>query len=84
MRALGYNGPLIQFLILALYVVCACLYHMLLHFFLRLHFFLTYLITYLSFPLRMGPLRFQAGCRKRRLKPGFSFLVFICVGVHLF
>jgi len=32
-----------------------------------LHFFLTYFLPYLSFPLIIDPLRFQAGCRKRRL-----------------
>ena len=32
-----------------------------------LHFFLTYLLPYLSFPLRIDPLRFQIGCYKRWL-----------------
>ena len=37
--------------------------------------FLTYLLPYLSFPLRIDPLRFQAGCCKRRLNLA---LVFLC------
>jgi len=36
--------------------------------------FLTYILPYVSFPLRIDPLRFRAGCRNRRVKPGFSFL----------
>ena len=39
-------------------------------------FFLTYLLPYLSFPLRIDPLRLQAGCRKRRLNLA---LVFLCL-----
>ena len=46
---------------LLVYIVCFPTYP----FF--LHFFLIYLLPYLSFPLRIDPLRFQAGCRKRRL-----------------
>ena len=42
-----------------------------------LHCFLTYFLPYLSFPLRVDPLRFQARYRKRRLNLGFSFSVFI-------
>jgi len=37
--------------------------------------FLTYLLPYLSFPLRIDPLRFQVGCCKRRLNLA---LVFLC------
>jgi len=40
----------------------------------------TPLFPCLSFPLRVDPLRFQAGCRKRRL---YEALVF-CVVVHFF
>ena len=40
-----------------------------------LHFFLTYLLPYLSFPFTIGPLHFQARCRKRRLN---LVLVFLC------
>jgi len=44
-------------------------------FFLHL-FFLSYLLPYLPFPLTLGPLRFQAGCRKRRLNPALVFCVY--------
>ena len=57
-----------------MYIVCLFIsYASQLSFF--LHFFLTYLLPYLSFPLRIDPLHFQAGCRKRRLNLG---LVFLC------
>ena len=61
--ASGHNAPLIR-----RYIYC-----LLLSFF--LHFFLTNLLPYLSFPLRIDPPCFQAGCRKRPTKPGFSFCV---------
>jgi len=53
-----------------------CLYRMLprVSFFL-LHFFLTYLLPYLSFPLRIDPLLFQAWCRKRWLNLALVFCV---------
>ena len=38
--------------------------------------FLTYLLPYLSFPLKIDPLRFQAGCRKKRLN---LTLVVLCL-----
>jgi len=41
-------------------------------------FFLTYLLPYLSVPLRIDPLRFQSECPKRRLNPALVF----CVAVH--
>jgi len=41
-----------------------------------LHFFLTYLFPYLSIPLRIDTLRFQAGCRKRRLNLALVFCVY--------
>jgi len=44
------------------------------------NFFHIYLFHYLSFPLRIDPLHFQAGCRKRRLN-GFSFLCLFCDAV---
>jgi len=47
---------------------------MLPHLFGFLHFFLTYLLPWLSFPLRIEPLRFQAGCRKRRLNLALVFV----------
>jgi len=43
-----------------------------------LHFFLTYLLPYLSFPLRIDALRFQAGCRKRRLNLALVFVFILC------
>ena len=68
----GCNTPSIQFLILA-----------------AVYLFISYastliifasLFPYLSFPLRIDPLRFQAGCRKRRLNVALVF----CVVVHFF
>jgi len=53
MRAPGRNVPLIQFLILALYILFTCLYRMPSHSSFYLHFFLTVLLPYLSFPLRI-------------------------------
>jgi len=52
--------------------VFACLRHLLPHLFCSL-FFLIYLLPYLSFPLRIDPLRLQAGGRKRQ--PNLGFLV---------
>ena len=45
-----------------------------------LHFFLTYLLPYLSVPLKIDPLRFQAECRKRWLNLA---LVFLCCSTFL-
>jgi len=81
MRAPGRNAPFIRFLISALYIVCF-LYRMLPHLSCFLHFFLTYRLPYLSFPQRIDPLHFQAGCRKRRLNLPLDFRV--CVVVHFF
>jgi len=49
-----------------------------------LHFFLTYLYRYVSFPLRTDRLLFQAGCLKRRLNLASVFLCLFCVVVHFF
>ena len=67
-------SPLIGFLISALYIYTlfasiACLYRMLPHLSPFLQLFLT-----LSFPLRIDPLRFQTGCRKRRLNLALVFV----------
>ena len=62
------------------WLLFTCLYRMLPHLSFLLHFFLTYLLPYLSFPLRIDPLCFQAGCRKRRLNVALVF----CVVVHFF
>ena len=48
------------------------------------HFFLTYLLPYLSFPLRIDPLRFQARCCERWLNLALVFLWRFCVVVHFF
>ena len=53
----------------------ACLYR-------TLPFFLTYLLPHLSFPLRIDPLCFQTGWRKRRLNLALVFLHLFCVVVH--
>ena len=77
------NALLMQFLISALYILFAYLYHMLPHFSF-FHFFLTYLLPYSSFPLRTDPLWFQARCHKRRLNLALVFLYSFCVIVHFF
>ena len=61
-RTSWHNAPLIHLLILALYVLFTWL--LLTSFFLYL-FFLTYLLPYLPFPLRISPLHFQTGSCKR-------------------
>ena len=53
--------PWFNFSILALHILFACLYRMLLHLSFFLYIFLTYLLLYLSFPLRIDLLLFQAG-----------------------
>ena len=50
-RALGCNAPLIWFLLSVLYILFACLYHMLPHFSFFSSLFFAYLLPYLSFPL---------------------------------
>ena len=55
----------------AIYISRACLHRML------LHLFFFSLLFYLSFPLRIDPLRFQAGGHERRPNQGFfSVLVY--------
>ena len=78
-QAPGRNAPLIWFLISALYMLFACLYRMLPHF----SFFFIFSPP-LSFPLRIDPLHFQAGCRKRQLNLALDSLCLFCVVVHLF
>ena len=82
-RAPGRNAPLVRLSISALYILFGCLYRMLPHLPLLLHFFLTYLIPSLSFPLRTDPLRFQAGCRKRRLNLLQFFVFILCCSTCL-
>ena len=76
MRAPRRNAPLIRFLITALYCLLVISYASPLIVFSSL--FLTYLLPYLSlsFPLRIDPLRFQAGGRKRRLNLALVFFVY--------
>ena len=84
MRASGRNAPLILLLILALYMYCLLVY---LAFFASPLFSLLnflYLSTSLTFPLRIGPLHFQAGGHKRRPNLGLScfglfwVIIFLC------
>ena len=82
-RAAGRNAPLIRFFISALHIVLL-LYIVCFPLILFLHCFLTFLRPYLSFPLRIDPLRFQAGCRRRRLKLALVLLRLFCVVVPLF
>ena len=72
-RTLEHNALLIRLLISALCVLCACLYHMIPHLSFFRRSFLIYLLPYLSFPLRIDPLLFQAECRKRQLIFVFIF-----------
>jgi len=66
-------------------ILFACLYRMLPHLSIFLHFFLACLLPYLSFSLRIDPLRFYAGCRKRRLNLALVFFMFIlCCAVFFF
>ena len=84
MQASGHNAPLILFLILALYILFASLYRMLPQLSYFLHFFLNCLFPYFSFPLRIHPLHFHAGCRKRWLNLALVFLCLFCVVVRFF
>ena len=63
-----------------IYIYCLLVYRLLLHWSFFLHFFL----SYLSFPLRIDPLHFQAGCRKMRLNLALVFLYLFCVVEHFF
>jgi len=65
------------------YILFVCLCCMLPHSFF-LHFFLTYLLPYLSFRLTMDLLRFQARCCKRWLNVSFVFLCLFCAVIHFF
>ena len=82
-QAVGRNAPLIRLLILVLYILFTCLYHMLPTCPLFVHYFLTYLFLYLSFPLRIDPLCFQVGCPKRRLNLALVFVFILCCSTFL-
>ena len=72
----GRNAPFIRFWISALYKF-ACLYRMLPHLSFFHHFFLSSLLPYLSFPLRIDPLHFQARCWERQLNLAFVFYTYL-------
>jgi len=79
----GRNAPFIRFWISALYkllvyIVCFPTY-LFFH-----HFLLSSLLPYLSFPLRIDPLRFQARCWERQLNLALVFLYLSCVVLHFF
>ena len=67
-RAAGHNALLIQ-----LWHCIYPMYLMFLHLSFFCHFFFTYLLPYLSFPLRTDLLGFQAECRNRRLNLVLAF-----------
>jgi len=73
LRAPGHDAPLIRFLISALYVLFACLYHMLPHLFFFLHFSL-----FISSHTWIDLLHFLARCRKRQVVVHFFWLVNAC------
>jgi len=77
-RAPGRNAPLIRFLILVLCILFACLYCML-----PSHLSFSPLFPYLSFSLRIDPLRFQAGCYKRQLNLALFFVFILCCRAFL-
>ena len=83
-QAPGRNAPLNWFLLSVLYILFAHLHRMLPHLSFFLHYFHTYLLHYLSFPLRTEPFRFNAGCRKRQQNPALVFLRLFCVAKHFF
>ena len=77
MRAPGCNAPLIPYFG-AIYIVC-----LFISFFLCI--FLANLLPYLSFPLWIDPLHFQAGCRKRWLNLSLIFgFILLCCSTFLF
>ena len=82
--ASGIMRPYSIFNFGAIYILFACLYRTLPHLSFSLHFFLTYLLPYLSFPLKIDLLCFQAGCCKRRLNHALVFMCLFCVAVHFF
>ena len=66
-----------------IYILFACLCRMLFRLSFFLHSFLTHLLPYLSFPLRIDPLHFQAGYRKRRLNLALVFLYCTTLGEEM-
>ena len=78
----GIMRPWLNFLFQC-YILFACLYRRLPHLFFFSSLFLTYLLPYSSFPLRIDPLCFQTRCRNGRLNM-VSFLCLFCVVMHFF
>ena len=77
-RLQGVLCPWFDFWFRRYIISFACLYVSSIFF---LNFFLTHLLPYLSFPLKIDPHRFQVGCRKRRLKLSLVFVfIFLCCG----
>ena len=83
LQATGRNPPLIRYL--DFWAICiACLFILYASpLILFLHFSLTYLLPYLSYSLRIDPLLFQAGCRKRRLNLALVFMFVLCCNTFL-
>jgi len=71
------NVPLIHLLILALYKLVACLLNFRAYFFLAYFFFFFICILIFYFPLRIGPLNFQARCSERQLNLVYLLVKFI-------
>jgi len=76
------TGAKIHLLIAALYKMFAWLLNF------PTYFFHTYSLSYLSTFLRIGPFRFQAACRKRRLKLALVFcadfvLSYVLLCIHV-
>jgi len=61
-----------------IYVLFACLYHMLPQLSFFLHFFLTYLLPYLFFSFENRSAPFPGRMPLKATKPGFSFLCLFC------
>jgi len=66
-----------------MYIVCMFITYASQSLNLFLRFFLTYLLLYLPFPLRIIPLRFRAGCRKKRLNLAIVFVFILCCSIFL-
>ena len=83
----GRNAPLIRSSIWVLYILFPCLYCILyiVSFPTYLFFFtfVTYLLSCLSFPLRIDPLCFQVGFHKRRLNLTLVFVFISCCNTFL-
>ena len=73
----GHNAPLIQFFFCRyIYCLLVCIEYFPAYPFSSL--FLSYLFPYLSFPVRIDLLHFQAGCCKRQLNLALGFMFILC------